>query len=73
MAGSTVAGLHFVEDQQRPVPVTQLADSVQKFRCGADHTAFAQHRFQNHRTGPVGNGLGKSGQIVERDMSDTGR
>jgi hypothetical protein len=50
-----------------------LPHCTQKSRSGADHAAFAQDRLQNHRAGSVGNRLGESGQIVERDMSDTRR
>ncbi len=73
IAAATVAALHFIEDQQRPVAVAQLAHALQEFRGGAGHAALALHRFQDHRAGAVGYGLGESRQFVERQVGDARR
>ena len=67
LAGARDAALHFVQNQQDAVLVSQIAQAFEKFRAGRADAAFALDRL-HHETGhPVVDGGLGCGQIVERD------
>ena len=71
LAGTTHAGLHFVEQQEQSMLIAELAQGTQERRLDDAHAAFAHDRFDEDRAGLGGDrGFGRF-QIAERHLIET--
>ncbi|MNM70280.1 hypothetical protein D3C81_819060 [compost metagenome] len=70
--GTANAGLHFVEDQQGVVFVTQFARAFQVGLVGRHHAALALDRLDHHGAGLVGNLCLQRFQVVVGHVADAG-
>ena len=64
-AGAAHPGLHFVEDEQNPLAIAEVADALEVIGLRNDHPALALDRLDHHRDGLIAKRTIQRGQVVE--------
>ncbi len=68
LAGASDAGLHFVENEQKPVLIRQFAQGAQEGPARMPHAAFALHRFDQDGAGLGADRRARRIQVAERHL-----
>ena len=72
LAGSSDAGLHLVDEQERAGAIAHFAEPREEARGGWEHAAFALHRLDDDAAELFVHGRFHRVEIAIRDVSDAG-